>query len=82
MTVKEGTRGTAELEALIASDRDFVRGTDGAAGVLEAEMTEAVSAAKGERAPECPAPTDRPGLNVGARAGPSPSRLSGGAQGA
>jgi hypothetical protein len=25
MTVKEGTRGAAELEALIASDPDFVR---------------------------------------------------------
>jgi putative transposase len=52
MTSKDATRGTAELKALVASDPDFVRTLMRAAlqEVLEAEMTETVGAAKGERA--------------------------------
>jgi transposase-like protein len=51
MTVKDGTRGTADLKALVASDPDFVRTLVRTAlqEVLEAEMTETVGAAKGER---------------------------------
>ncbi len=51
MTVKDATRGTADLKALVASDPDFVRILMRTAlqEVLEAEMTETVGAAKGER---------------------------------
>ena len=51
MTVKDATRGTADLKALVASDPDFVRVLMRTAlqEVLEAEMTETVGAAKGER---------------------------------
>ena len=54
MTVKDGTKGSADLKALIASDPDFVRTLVRAAlqEVLEAEMTETVGAAKGERTPD------------------------------
>ena len=53
MTVKDGTKGFADLKALVASDPDFVRAVVRVAlqEVLEAEMTEAVGAAKGERSP-------------------------------
>ena len=51
MTVKDGTRGTADLKALVASDPDFVRVLVRTAlqEVLEAEMSETLGAAKGER---------------------------------
>jgi putative transposase len=51
MTVKDGTRGRTDLKALVASDPDFVRTLMRTAlqEVLEAEMTETVGAAKGER---------------------------------
>ena len=51
MTTKDATRGTADLKALVASDPDFVRVLMRTAlqEVLEAEMTETVGAAKGER---------------------------------
>ena len=51
MTAKDATRGTADLKALVASDPDFVRALMRTAlqEVLEAEMTETVGAAKGER---------------------------------
>ena len=51
MTTKDGTRGTVDLKALVASDPDFIRALMRTAlqEVLEAEMTEAVGAAKGER---------------------------------
>jgi putative transposase len=51
MTAKDGTKGTAELKALVASDPDFVRVLVRTAlqEVLEAEMTETIGAAKGER---------------------------------
>ena len=54
MTVKDATRGAADLEALVASDPDFVRVLMRSAlqEVLEAEMTETVGAAKGERTEE------------------------------
>ena len=54
MTVKDGTRGTADLKALVASDPDFARTLMRIAlqEVLEAEMTETVGAAKGERTDE------------------------------
>ena len=54
MTVKDATRGTADLKALVASDPDFVRTLMRTAlqEVLEAEMTETVGAAKGERTSE------------------------------
>jgi transposase-like protein len=54
MTIKDATRGTADLKALVASDPDFVRVLMRAAlqEVLEAEMTETVGAAKGERTAE------------------------------
>ena len=54
MTIKDATRGTADLKALVASDRDFVRVLMRTAlqEVLEAEMTETVGAAKGERTDE------------------------------
>ena len=54
MTVKDATRGTADLKALVASDPDFVRALMRTAlqEVLEAEMTETVGAAKGERTSE------------------------------
>jgi putative transposase len=53
MTVKDGTRGTTELKALVASDPDFVRVLVRTAlqEVLEAEMSETLGAAKGERTP-------------------------------
>jgi Transposase, Mutator family len=51
MTIKDATRGTADLKALVASDPDFVRVLMRTAlqEVLEAQMTETVGAAKGER---------------------------------
>ena len=51
MTIKDATRGTADLKALVASDPDFVRLLMRTAlqEVLEAEMTETVGAARGER---------------------------------
>ena len=51
MTVKDGTKGTADLKALVASDPDFIRVLVRAAlqEVLEAEMSETLGAAKGER---------------------------------
>jgi putative transposase len=51
MTVKNGTRRATDLKALVASDPDFVRTLMRTAlqEVLEAEMTETVGAAKGER---------------------------------
>ena len=54
MTIKDAMRGTADLKALVASDPDFVRVLMRAAlqEVLEAEMTETVGAAKGERTAE------------------------------
>ena len=54
MTVKDATRGTSDLKALVASDPDFVRVLMRTAlqEVLEAEMTETVGAAKGERTSE------------------------------
>jgi hypothetical protein len=54
MTVKDGTRGTADLKALVASDPDFVRVLMRTAlqEVLEAEMSEALGAGKGERTEE------------------------------
>ena len=54
MTVKDATRGAADLKALVASDPDFVRVLMRSAlqEVLEAEMTETVGAAKGERTEE------------------------------
>ena len=54
MTVKDATRGTSDLKALVASDPDFVRALMRTAlqEVLEAEMTETVGAAKGERTSE------------------------------
>ena len=54
MTTKDATRGTADLKALVASDPDFVRALMRTAlqEVLEAEMTETVGAAKGERTSE------------------------------
>ena len=54
MTVKDAMRGTSDLKALVASDPDFVRALMRTAlqEVLEAEMTETVGAAKGERTSE------------------------------
>ena len=54
MTMKDGTKGSADLKALVASDRDFVRVLVRAAlqEVLEAEMSETLGAAKGERTAE------------------------------
>jgi putative transposase len=54
MTGKDGTRGTADLKALVASDPDFVRVLMRTAlqEVLEAEMSEALGAGKGERTEE------------------------------
>ena len=54
MTTKDATRGTADLKALVVSDPDFVRALMRTAlqEVLEAEMTETVGAAKGERTSE------------------------------
>ena len=51
MTTRDGTRGTADLKALVASDPDFVRVLMRTAlqEELEAEMTETLGAAKGER---------------------------------
>ena len=51
MTVKDRTRGTTDLKALVASDPDFVRVLVRTAlqEVLEAEMSETLGAAKGER---------------------------------
>src|SRR5262245_945945 len=51
MTVKNATRGTVDLKALVASDPDFVRVLVRTAlqEVLEAEMSEPLGAAKGER---------------------------------
>jgi len=51
MTVKDGTKGSADLKALVVSDPDLVRTLVRMAlqEVLEAEMTETIGAAKGER---------------------------------
>jgi putative transposase len=51
MTVKDGTKGSADLKALVASAPEFVRVLVRAAlqEVLETEMIEAIGAAKGER---------------------------------
>ena len=51
MTVKDATQGTADLKALVASDPDFVRSLMRSAlqEVLEAEMSETLGAAKGDR---------------------------------
>ena len=51
MTVKDRTRGTTDLKALVVSDPDFVRVLVRTAlqEVLEAEMSETLGAAKGER---------------------------------
>jgi transposase-like protein len=50
MTVKDATRGTADLKALVASDPDFVWALMRTAlqEALEAEMTETVGAATDE----------------------------------
>jgi putative transposase len=54
MTMKDATRGTADLKALVAAEPEFIRSLMRAAlqEVLEAEMTETVGAAKGERTEE------------------------------
>ena len=51
MTMKDGTKGSADLKTLVASDPDFVRVLVRTAlqEVLEAEMSDALGAAKGER---------------------------------
>ena len=51
MTKKQGKSGTIDVKALVAEDEEFLRGLVRAAlqEVLEAEMTEAVGAEKGER---------------------------------
>ena len=52
MTKKQGKCGTIEVKALLAQDEDFLRALARTAlqEVLEAEMTEALGAEKGERA--------------------------------
>ena len=54
MTKKQGKCGTIDVKALVAEDEDFLRALVRAAlqEVLEAEMTEAVGAEKGERTAE------------------------------
>src|SRR5436190_5227956 len=51
MTNKQGTSGTIDVKALVAEDKEFLRALVRTAlqEVLEAEMTEAVGAEKGER---------------------------------
>ena len=51
MTVKDRTRGTTDLKALVASDPDFVLVLVRTAlqEMLEGEMTEALGASKSER---------------------------------
>jgi transposase-like protein len=52
MTKKQGKCGTIDVKALLAQDEDFLRALVWTAlqEVLEAEMTEALGAEKGERA--------------------------------
>src|SRR5947208_14395461 len=51
MTKKQGKSGAIDVKAVLAEDEEFLRGLVRAAlqEVLEAEMTEAVGAEKGER---------------------------------
>ena len=53
MTVKDGTKGSADLKALVVSDPDLVRTLVRMAlqEVLEAEMTETIGAAKANQQP-------------------------------
>src|SRR5436190_19713180 len=53
MTKKQGKSGTIDVKALLAEDEEFLRALVRAAlqEVLEAEMTEALGAEKGERSP-------------------------------
>src|SRR5438105_12672006 len=52
MTKRQGKSGTIEVKAILAEDQEFLRALVRTAlqEVLEAEMTEALSAEKGERA--------------------------------
>src|SRR3981189_810311 len=52
MTKRQGKSGTIDVKALLAEDEEFLRGLVRTAlqEVLEAEMTEALGAEKGERA--------------------------------
>src|SRR6184192_2797468 len=52
MTKKQGKSGTIDVKALLAQDEEFLRALVRTAlqEVLEAEMTEALGAEKGERA--------------------------------
>src|SRR5206468_7972503 len=52
MTKKQGRSGTIDVKALLAEDEEFLRALVRTAlqEVLEAEMTEALGAEKGERA--------------------------------
>src|SRR5215831_12427571 len=51
MTKRQGKSGTIDVKALLATDEEFLRalGAGGTAGGLEAEMSEALGAEKGER---------------------------------
>jgi putative transposase len=53
MTDKQGRTGTIDVKALLAKDEEFLRAVVRTAleEVLEAEMTEALGAEKGERTP-------------------------------
>src|SRR3979411_3265556 len=52
MTKRQGKSGTIDVKALVAEDEEFLRARVGRAlqEVIEAEMTEALGAEKGERA--------------------------------
>ena len=52
MTKRQGKSGTIDVKALLAEDEEFLRALVRMAlqEVLEAEMTEALGAEKGERA--------------------------------
>ena len=51
MTKRQGKSGTIDVKALVAEDEEFLRAlVRRAQEVLEAEMTEALGAEKGERA--------------------------------
>ena len=52
MTKKQGKSGTIDVKAVVAGDEEFLRALVRTAlqEVLEAEMTEALGAEKGERA--------------------------------
>ncbi len=52
MTKRQGKAGTIEIKALVREDEEFLRALVRTAlqEVLEAEMTEALDAEKGERA--------------------------------